>query len=138
MWPAALDAAKQPFRSATWAAALAVVVDRDCADLTRTRRLGPARFEHAVCREISRQGKQKPCLRIARALFTALADPAGVSAHRVGALERVALLLGDWRQTQLPLAQVRRDRPEGPWTRRTARRAAPSTAAPHWGRRRPG
>jgi transposase len=106
VWPAVLDTAKQPFRSATWAAAMAVVVDRDCADLTRTRRLGLARFEHVVRREISRQGKQKPCLRIVRAVFTALTDPAGVSAHRVGALERVALLLGDWRQTQLRLADT--------------------------------
>ena len=106
VWPAVLDTAKQPFRSATWAAALAVVVDLDCGDLTRTRRLGLARFEHAVRREISRQGKQKPCLRIVRAVFTALANPAGVSAHRVGALERVALLLGDWRQTQLRLADT--------------------------------
>jgi transposase len=106
VWPAVLDTAKQPFRSATWAAAMAVVVDRDCADLTRTRRLGLARFEHMVRREISRQGKQKPCLRIVRAVFTALTDPAGVSAHRVGALERVALLLGDWRQTQLRLADT--------------------------------
>lgn len=106
VWPAVLDTAKQPFRSATWAAAMAVVVDRDCGDLTRTRRLGLARFEHVVRREISRQGKQKPCLRIVRAVFTALTDPAGVSAHRVGALERVALLLGDWRQTQLRLADT--------------------------------
>ena len=39
-------------------------------------------------------------------MFTALADPAGVSAHRVGAVERVALLLADWRQTQLRLADT--------------------------------
>jgi transposase len=31
-----------------------------------------------------------------RGLFTALADPAGVLAHRAGALERVAFLLQDW------------------------------------------
>jgi transposase len=106
VWPAVLDTAKQPFRSVTWAASLAVVVDRDFGDLARTRRLGLARFEHAVRREISRQGKQKPCLRIVHALFAALADPAGVSAHRVGALERVALLLADWKQTQLRLADT--------------------------------
>ncbi len=106
VWPAALDTAKQPFRSVTWAAAMAVVVDRDCGDLTRTRRLGLARFEHAVRREISRQGKQKPCLRIVRALFSTLTDPAGLSAHRVGALERVALLLSDWKQTQLRLTDT--------------------------------
>ncbi|GAB2767140.1 hypothetical protein GCM10027039_30580 [Terrabacter koreensis] len=48
VWPAALEAAKWPFRSATWVAALAVVVRRDGGDLDRTRRLGLARFERAV------------------------------------------------------------------------------------------
>jgi hypothetical protein len=50
------------------------------------RRLGAARFEHAVRREIARRGGQRPCLRIVRGLFTALADPAGVIAHRSGGL----------------------------------------------------
>ena len=63
-------------------------------DFARTRRLGAARFEQAVRREITRRGGQKPCLRIVRGLFTALADPAGVIAHRPGALERVQLLAG--------------------------------------------
>jgi transposase len=72
-----------------------VVVDRDGGDLTRTRRLGAARFEHAIRREITKRGGLKPCLRIVRELFAALADPAGVAAHRTGALERVQLLLVD-------------------------------------------
>lgn len=38
----------------------------------------------------------KPCLRIVRAMFTALSEDAGVAAHRAGALERAALLLEDW------------------------------------------
>jgi len=45
-----------------------------------------------VRRQISRRGGQKAALRIVRALFTAVADPAGVIAHRPGALERVQLL----------------------------------------------
>ena len=100
VWPAALPTARQPFRSLTWAAAMSVVLDRDGGDLTRTRRLGLARLASAVRREIIRRGRQKPCLRIVRALSTALTDPAGVLAHRPGALERVGLLLGDWRETQ--------------------------------------
>jgi transposase len=96
VWPAALDAAQQPFRSTTWIAALTVIAGRDGGDLDRTQRLGAARFEHAIRRQILKQGRQKPCLRIARRLFTALADPAGVIAHRSGAMERVALLLEDW------------------------------------------
>jgi hypothetical protein len=54
-WPAVLDAARQPFRSVTWMAALAVVAGRDGGDLARTRRLGAARFEHAVRREVTRR-----------------------------------------------------------------------------------
>ncbi len=96
VWPAVLDTAQQPFRSHTWIAGLAVVVDRDGGDLTRARRLGAVRFEHAIRREITKRGGVKPCLRIVHQLFTALADPAGVAAHRPGALERVQLLLVDW------------------------------------------
>ena len=85
-WPAVLDAARQPLRSRTWRAALTVILDRDAGDLARTRRLGEARFESAVRREVTRRGGQKPCLRIARRVFTALSDPAGVTEHRRGAL----------------------------------------------------
>ena len=96
VWPAVLESAAQPFRSHTWLAGLTVVLERDGGDLERTRRLGPARFEHAVRREIAKRGGMKPCLRIVRAMFAALTDDAGVTAHRAGALERVALLLADW------------------------------------------
>ncbi len=97
VWPAVLQAARQPFRSHTWLAGLSIVVERDGGDLARTRRLGAARFEHAIRRDILTRGGQKPCLPIMRALFAALDDPAGVTAHRAGALERVQLLVEDWR-----------------------------------------
>jgi transposase len=96
VWPAALDTARQPFRSRTWAAAMTVICGRDGGDLGRTRRLGAARFEQTVRREILRRGGRRLSLRILRRLFTALADPTGVAAHRPGALERVAFLLQDW------------------------------------------
>src|SRR3954453_8927539 len=108
VWPAAVETARQPFKSQTWAAAMAVVVDRDRGDLDRTRRLGWTRFESAVRREITRRGGQKPSLRIARNLFAALADPAGVIAHRRGALERVALVLEDWAVDRQRLAETER------------------------------
>ena len=106
VWPAALGTAQQPFRSRTWIAALTVIVDRDSGEFDRTRRLGAARFEHAVRREIVKHGGQKPCRRITRNLFAALADPAGVIAHRAGALERVQLLLEDWRNAHDRLADT--------------------------------
>lgn len=40
VWSAVLTAAKHPFKSTTWVAALTVVVARDGGDLARTRRLG--------------------------------------------------------------------------------------------------
>jgi transposase len=85
---------------------MTVILERDSGRLDRTRRLGSARFEHAVRREIARRGGQKPSLRILRGLFTALADPAGVIAHRAGALERVQLLLEDWQHTKRRLADT--------------------------------
>jgi transposase len=106
VWPAALDTAKKPFRSVTWPAAMSVILDRDGADLTRTRRLGQTRFEGAARREVTRRGGQRACLRIVRLLFAALADPAGVLAHRPGALERVQLLLQDWHETRRRLADT--------------------------------
>lgn len=106
VWPAALDTAQQPFRSRTWIAALSVILDRDGGDLARTRRLGPARFEHAVRRLILRRGGQKPCLRIVGKMFAALTDPAGVTAHRRGALERVQLLLTDWHDAHRRLLET--------------------------------
>lgn len=98
VWPAALETANYPFRSKTWPAALWVILDRDGGDL--------ARFEKAVRREITKRGGQRPCLRIVRKLYTALADPTGVLAHRRGALERVQLLLEDWAETQRKLADT--------------------------------
>jgi transposase len=106
VWPAAIATAQQPFRSNTWVAALHVIMTRDGGDFTRTRRLGPARFEHAVRKELTRRGKQRPCLRILRKLYAALADPAGVIAHRPGAFERISWLLEDWDTARTKLADT--------------------------------
>jgi transposase len=99
-----LAAAGKPFRSSTWCAALAVTLDRGSGDLARVRRLGPARFEAAVRRELPRWGATRPCLRIVRAVFAALSDGAGVIAHRPGALERAGLAMADWHDTRERLA----------------------------------
>jgi transposase len=106
VWPAALEAAKHPFKSSTWVAAMTVVMGRDGGDLDRTRRLGAARFEHAVRREVTRRGKVRPCLRIVRKLFAALADTAGVLAHRPAAFERIAWVIDDWDHAKTKLADT--------------------------------
>jgi transposase len=106
VWPASLDAARQPFRSATWTAAMWVIADRDGGDLARTRRLGLARLEAATRRLVVAWGWARPCLRIVRLLFAALSDPSGVIMHRRGALERVQLLLEDWELTRTRLGEM--------------------------------
>jgi transposase len=106
VWPAAVATARQPFKSATWVAAMHVIMTRDGGDFTRTRRLGPARFEHAVRKELTRRGKLRPCLRILRKLYAALADPAGVIAHRPGAFERIGWLIEDWDTARAKLADT--------------------------------
>jgi transposase len=106
VWPAALTAARKPFKSHTWVAGLSVVLTRDGGDLDRTRRLGLARFQTAVSRALGHWGGQKPCGRITRNLYAALTDPAGVLTHRRGALERVELVMADWHHTRERLADV--------------------------------
>jgi transposase len=106
VWPAALSASGAPFRAMSWCAAMAVVLDRAGGDLRRVRRLGRPRFTTAVRRELPGWGARRPCLRIVNAVFDALADPVGVTAHRTGALERAQLVLQDWQHTRRRLNQV--------------------------------
>ncbi len=56
---------------------------------------GPGPVHRGGAAGAARWGGFRPCLRIIRAVFAALADPAGVTAHRPGALERAHLALGD-------------------------------------------
>ena len=50
-WPAVLDAARQPFKSTTWQAALTVALTRaDGGGLGQVTRLGRRRFDAAVRR----------------------------------------------------------------------------------------
>ena len=66
-------------------------------------------------REITRARRAEAVPADRAQLFAALADPAGVTAHRPGALERVALLLEDWRHPRRGLAETER-RMIGCWT----------------------
>jgi transposase len=106
VWPAVLSTCVRQFDSTTWCAALAVVLDRCNGRPERLTRLGAARFEAAVRRELPRWGGQKPWRRIIAAVFAALCDPGGVAAQRPGALERAGWVLDDWRYTKTRLAEV--------------------------------
>jgi transposase len=79
---------------------MSVILARTDGDPARLRRLGPARFEAAVRREVvARQGKKAMSSDRAAAVRSLHRPPRGVTAHRPGALERVQLLLDDFRDT---------------------------------------
>jgi transposase len=105
-WPAALEAARQPFKSTTWHAAVTIALSRADGDLGRVTRLGRRRFDVAVRRQVARWDAVHPWQKIIDGVFAACASPAGVTALRRGALERVALLLADWRDTRARLADT--------------------------------
>ena len=103
-WPAPLSACKRPLESVTWLAAMAVVTSRCCGDPRRVRKAGYDGFLAAVRRELPRWGGKRACHAVVRALWQALADEGGVAAQRPGALERLRMLLEDWRDLRARLA----------------------------------
>jgi transposase len=105
-WPAALGTAARPLQSTTWLAGLGVVTDRCCGNPARLRKMGYDKFAAAVRRELPRWGAKRVCRKIVTGLWEALADSGGVAAQRRGALERVHLLMGDWRSLLARLAEV--------------------------------
>lgn len=104
-WPAPLAAAARPLESVTWLAGMAVITGRCCGQPSRLRKMGYEKFLAAVRRELPRWGG-KGYVRhsIVKGLWESLADTGGVAAQRPGALERLGLLLGDWRELRLRLA----------------------------------
>lgn len=106
-WPAALTAAAQPLGSITWRATMAVILARcDDGDLGAVRRMGWARFQAAVRREVPRWGSSRVMWRIVRNLWEALRDSTGVLVHRHGALERTGEALVDWQRLRVQRADV--------------------------------
>jgi transposase len=106
VWPGVLEAAAKPFDSANWCAALAVVLERCNGCPERLARLGLARFEAAVVRELPRWGGQRRRRPIISAVYSALVDPRGVMTQRRGALERARWVLADWRSATTRLTEV--------------------------------
>jgi transposase len=105
-WPAALACAAQPFRSTSWLVCLSAVMQRCDGDLAGLRRMGRDGFVAAAREQLALFGARRLSRRVADRFFDALSDPAGVATQRRGALERVGLLLEDWRQTENRLSDV--------------------------------
>lgn len=105
-WPAALGAAARPLESTTWLAALGMITDRCNGDPARLRKMGYDKFVAAIRRELPRWGAKKAFHKIVKGLWEALTDAAGVRAQRRGALERVHLLMADWRSLLARLADT--------------------------------
>src|SRR4051812_6291580 len=111
-WPAVWRAAVEPLESASWRAAVTVVLDRvaDSGDLSVIRRSGWSRFAAVVRRELPRHGTSRWHSPIVRAVFDAATDPGqaglGVLEQRAGALERVRFALGDLAHARAELAVV--------------------------------
>jgi transposase len=102
-WPAALAAAGNPLEAVTWMAAMAVITARCAGHPARLRKTGYARFLAAVRRELPRWGGQKIRHCIVKGLWDALTDSGGVAAQRPGSVERLELLMEDWRDLRRKL-----------------------------------
>ena len=111
-WPAALEAAGKPLDSASWLAAMTVLLDRvgTTGDLAVIRRWGWNRFSAAVRREVPRHGATRWYSKIVRAVFDAAVDPAqsaaGVAGQRAGALERTRFAMSDLAHARAETAVV--------------------------------
>ena len=103
-WPAALGAAADPLESVSWMAAMAVITARCAGRPERLRKLGYDRFLAAVRRELPRWGGQRIRHCVVKALWAALGSTQGVLAQRPGAVERLGLLMEDWRDLRRKLA----------------------------------
>lgn len=105
-WPAPLQAAGRPLESVTWLAGMAVITSRCCGQPGRLRKMGYDKFLAAVRRELPRWGGKIVRHPIVKGLRDALSDGGGVAAQRPGALERLHLLLEDWRVLRARLADA--------------------------------
>jgi transposase len=105
-WPAPLGAAARPLESVSWLAGMTVITGRCAGVPGRLRTMGYEKFLAAVRRELPRWGGKIVRHSIVAGLWAALAEDGGVAAQRPGVLERLGLLLEDWRTLRARLAQT--------------------------------
>lgn len=105
-WPAALECAAKPLESTTWLACLSVITARCNGNPAKIRKVGRASFVAAVRGELPSWDAKKISHRVLDKVWHALTDPRGVPTQRRGALERVHLVMVDWRSTRARLHEV--------------------------------
>lgn len=107
-WPAVLDTAADPLRSATWLACLSVALTGAGAegDLEAVHARGQRPFLDTARAGLPVWGAYRICRRIAVAMFAALTDSGGVLAQRPGALERALAALRDYAVVRNELTAV--------------------------------
>ena len=96
-WPAALECAAKPLESTTWLACLSVITARCNGNLGKIRKMGREGFVAAVRGELPFWDAKKISHRVLDNVWEALADTRGVPTQRRGVLERVHLVMADWR-----------------------------------------
>ena len=87
---------------------MAVVTARCAGRPERLRKMGYERFLAAVRRELPRWGGKLVRHSVVKAVWDALGSTEGVLAQRPGAVERLELLMEDWRDLRRKLAGPRR------------------------------
>lgn len=105
-WPAALQCAARPLESTTWLACLSVITARCNGTPAKIRKMGREAFVAAVRGELPFWDAKKISHRVLGNVWDALTDTAGVLAQRRGALERVHLVMADWRSAWARLHDV--------------------------------
>jgi transposase len=105
-WPAALECAAKPLESTTWLACLSVITARCNGNPAKIRKMGREAFVAAVRAELPFWDAKKISHRVLGRVWDALADTRGVPAQRRGALERVHLVMVDWRSARARLRDV--------------------------------
>jgi transposase len=105
-WPAVLDTAADPLRSATWLACVRVALAAGDGDLDAVHARGRDTFLDAARAGLPAWGATRLCRRIAVAVHAALTEGTGVHVQRPGALERARDTLRDWQTVRDEIAAV--------------------------------
>src|SRR6266705_1405106 len=105
-WPAVLECAAKPLESTTWLACLSVITARCNGNPAKIRKMGRETFVAAVRGELPFWDAKKISHRVLGRVWDALSDTRGVPAQRRGALERVHLVMADWRSARVRLGDV--------------------------------